>query len=98
VLIHCDLIADKDGKSVDGNHIAPWLPAVKSGDGVAGGIFESWFLLSDLRPIDAPVSPDKAVIDEPKSAEPAPVRPPGPRARVPRGEAVARQRKEKRDE
>lgn len=41
VLLHGDLIADKDGRGVDGNHLPPWLPGRKSGDGVEGGLFES---------------------------------------------------------
>lgn len=45
VVIHCDLIRDEKGKSVDGNHLAPWLPDAKTGDGIAGGTFESWFVL-----------------------------------------------------
>ena len=45
VLLHCDIIADSDNppRSVDGNHLCPWLPARRSGDGLAGGMFESWF-------------------------------------------------------
>jgi hypothetical protein len=43
VLLHGDLIADKDGRGVDGNHLPLWLPARRSGDGVEGGLFESWF-------------------------------------------------------
>lgn len=47
VLLHGDLIADVNGRSVDGNHLSPWLgtPGTKSGDGIAGGMFESWFVL-----------------------------------------------------
>jgi hypothetical protein len=46
VEVHGDLIADKGGAGLDGNHLPPWLPKVKkTGDGVAGGLFESWFIL-----------------------------------------------------
>lgn len=48
VLLHGDLIADVKGRSLDGNHLAPWLSpgsGAKSGDGIAGGMFESWFQL-----------------------------------------------------
>jgi hypothetical protein len=48
VLLHGDLIADVKGRSVDGNHLAPWLKSgtnTKSGDGIRGGTFESWFIL-----------------------------------------------------
>jgi hypothetical protein len=40
VTIRCDLILDCHGEPVDGNHLAGLLP---TGDGVAGGVFESWF-------------------------------------------------------
>jgi len=43
VLLHGDLVSDKDGRAVDGNHLPPWLPKRRSGDGVEGGMFESWF-------------------------------------------------------
>lgn len=43
VLLHGDLIADGKHRSLDGNHVAPWLPQRKSGDGIEGGMFESWF-------------------------------------------------------
>ena len=45
VLIHCDLIADLNNLSVDGNHLSPWLPNARSGDGTPGGTFESWFTI-----------------------------------------------------
>jgi hypothetical protein len=48
VLLHGDLIADKDGRGVDGNHLPPWLPSRKTGDGIEGGMFESWFI-TDFR-------------------------------------------------
>jgi len=44
VEVHGDLIRDGKGRGLDGNHLPPWLPNVsKTGDGVAGGLFESWF-------------------------------------------------------
>jgi DNA-binding beta-propeller fold protein YncE len=44
VEVHGDLIRDEKGRGLDGNHLPPWLPIVpKTGDGVAGGLFESWF-------------------------------------------------------
>ncbi len=41
--VHGDLIPDTNGNSVDGNHLAPYLPQRTTGDGIAGGLFESWF-------------------------------------------------------
>ena len=47
VEVHGDLIRDEKGRGLDGNHLPPWLPTVpKTGDGVAGGLFESWFTIS----------------------------------------------------
>jgi hypothetical protein len=44
VEVHGDLIRDEKGRGLDGNHLPPWLPIVKkTGDGVPGGRFESWF-------------------------------------------------------
>jgi hypothetical protein len=40
ITLRCDFILDCHGNPVDGNHLAGRLP---SGDGVAGGVFESWF-------------------------------------------------------
>ncbi|NUT50354.1 MAG: hypothetical protein HOV94_24060 [Saccharothrix sp.] len=40
VSLLCDFILDKDGVPVDGNHLGGRLP---SGNGTAGGTFESWF-------------------------------------------------------
>ncbi|HEX7982006.1 MAG TPA: hypothetical protein VF616_00680, partial [Duganella sp.] len=31
--------------AVDANHLPPWLPDRKSGDGIEGGLFDSWFRL-----------------------------------------------------
>jgi hypothetical protein len=42
VLVHGDLIADTKGLGLDGNHLPPWLPH-PTGDGIPGGLFESWF-------------------------------------------------------
>jgi hypothetical protein len=46
VLLHGDLIRDKDGRAVDGEHLPKWLPGRRSGDGIEGGLFESWFTLT----------------------------------------------------
>jgi hypothetical protein len=41
VLLRCDFVLDSDTKiPVDGNFLSGKLP---TGDGVAGGLFESWF-------------------------------------------------------
>ena len=32
--------------SVDADHLAPWLHGRRSGDGVEGGTFESWFTVA----------------------------------------------------
>jgi hypothetical protein len=40
VTLKCDFLLDCAGKAVDGNHLGGRLP---TGDGVAGGTFESWF-------------------------------------------------------
>jgi hypothetical protein len=46
VQVHGDLIRDDKGRGLDGNHLPPWLPTVpKTGDGIPGGLFESWFKL-----------------------------------------------------
>lgn len=47
VVLKGDLIRDEKGKGVDGNHLPPWLPGRKSGDGIEGGAFESWFKLAE---------------------------------------------------
>ena len=54
VQVHGDLIRDNRNPplALDGNHLPPWLqtppPAggQKTGDGVAGGVFESWFTVN----------------------------------------------------
>jgi hypothetical protein len=40
VTLKCDFLVDCEDKAVDGNHLCGRLP---TGDGVAGGTFESWF-------------------------------------------------------
>jgi hypothetical protein len=48
VLVKGDFLRDGDGKGVDANHLPPWFggaPAYRTGDGVEGGTFESWFTL-----------------------------------------------------
>lgn len=40
VTIKCDFLLDCEGQAVDGDHIGGRLP---TGDGIAGGTFESWF-------------------------------------------------------
>lgn len=44
VSLRCDFIPDCRGIPVDGNHLRGKLP---SGDGVQGGLFESWFEVCD---------------------------------------------------
>lgn len=44
VSLRCDFIPDCRGVPVDGNHLRGRLP---SGDGVQGGLFESWFEVRD---------------------------------------------------
>jgi len=43
VLLHGDQVRDDKGRGLDGNHLPPWVPDRRSGDGVEGGLFESWF-------------------------------------------------------
>lgn len=43
VLINGDFIRDANGCGVDADHLPPWLPQRPTGDGVEGGLFESWF-------------------------------------------------------
>jgi hypothetical protein len=48
VLLKGDFLRDSEGKGVDANHLPPWFggaPAYRTGDGVEGGTFESWFTL-----------------------------------------------------
>src|SRR6266480_109031 len=47
VLVKGDFIRDATAKQrgLDGDHLPPWVPARRSGDGIEGGTFESWFTL-----------------------------------------------------
>jgi hypothetical protein len=53
VTLNCDFLPDRWGRAVDGNHLKGLLawkddqgnPKGASGDGVEGGVFESWFQL-----------------------------------------------------
>ncbi len=47
VVFKGDLVADVDGRSVDGNHLFPWLPNRPTGDGVEGGTMESYFFIGE---------------------------------------------------
>jgi len=44
VTLRCDFIVDCLKRPVDGNHLSGLLP---TGDGIAGGTFESWFVIVD---------------------------------------------------
>jgi hypothetical protein len=50
LLVKGDFIRDQSNNGVDGNHLPPWLPnypnSGHTGDGIAGGTFESWFTLA----------------------------------------------------
>jgi hypothetical protein len=46
VVLRCDFVLDQSGKAVDGNFIAAKLP---TGDGIEGGLFESW-LTNEVAP------------------------------------------------
>lgn len=46
VVLKGDFIRDENGKGIDANHLPLWLPNRKSGDGTAGGTFESWFFIA----------------------------------------------------
>jgi hypothetical protein len=41
--VHGDMIADAKGNGLDGNQLPPFLPTKPTGDGIPGGLFESWF-------------------------------------------------------
>ena len=47
VMLKSDFIRDKKGKAVDGDHLPEWLPNRRTGDGVEGGTFESFFVIGD---------------------------------------------------
>lgn len=42
ILLRCDFVTDEREQAIDGNFLGARLP---TGDGVAGGLFESWFWL-----------------------------------------------------
>jgi hypothetical protein len=95
VLVHGDLLMDAKGNSVDGNHIAPWLPLVKSGDGVAGGLFESWFRVPPSPQFAPDALQDVTKADARDAMELKSDAPPAPKARPAKRQAAARPRKEK---
>lgn len=43
IQVHGDMIADAYGNGLDGNQLPPFLPTKPTGDGIPGGLFESWF-------------------------------------------------------
>ena len=45
VLLHGDHLRDEKGRGLDGNNLPKWVPKRKSGDGIEGGTFMSWFRL-----------------------------------------------------
>lgn len=47
VIVQGDLIRDDRGRGCDLNHLPPWVPQRRTGDGIEGGVFESWFRLTD---------------------------------------------------
>jgi len=54
VRIRGDFIRDMTGRAIDADHLPPWLTNppppvqnVRTGDGIAGGTFESWFTLAE---------------------------------------------------
>jgi competence ComEA-like helix-hairpin-helix protein len=57
-----DFIRGSEDRSVDGNHLAPWLPDRPSGDGTPGGLFESYFTSPALNPNNASAE-DLAALD-----------------------------------
>jgi outer membrane protein OmpA-like peptidoglycan-associated protein len=46
VLLNGDFLKDANGRGIDADNLPPWVPHAPSGDGVAGGLFESWFELA----------------------------------------------------
>jgi len=45
--VNGDFIRDKNNRGVDANHLPPWLSGGRpTGDGVEGGTFESWLVVS----------------------------------------------------
>ncbi|MBK6325157.1 MAG: helix-hairpin-helix domain-containing protein [Chloroflexi bacterium] len=47
VIVQGDFIRDVKERAVDGDHLPPYVPNRRSGDGLEGGTFESWFVLGD---------------------------------------------------
>jgi hypothetical protein len=47
VMVKGDFIRDAtpNQRALDGDHLPPWLPKRTTGDGIAGGTFESWLLI-----------------------------------------------------
>jgi hypothetical protein len=47
VVVKGDFIRDATSqqRAIDGDHLPPWLPAQRTGDGIEGGTFESWILI-----------------------------------------------------
>jgi competence ComEA-like helix-hairpin-helix protein len=62
VVLKGDLIVGDNGQSVDGNHLALWLPKRASGDGIPGGTFESWFDLTDRISINRATAAELATV------------------------------------
>jgi hypothetical protein len=47
VIVNGDLIRDDLGRGCDLNHLPPWVPNRRTGDGIEGGVLESWFRIID---------------------------------------------------
>jgi hypothetical protein len=45
IQVYGDMIADAKGNGLDGNQLPPFLPTKTTGDGIPGGLFESWFIV-----------------------------------------------------
>ncbi|MEQ9495388.1 MAG: hypothetical protein RIT81_00985 [Deltaproteobacteria bacterium] len=43
VIVRGDFVQDLKQRSVDADHLSPWVPKVKTGNGLFGGTFMSWF-------------------------------------------------------
>ena len=70
VLINGDFIRDANGCGVDADHLPPWLPTRPTGNGVEGGLFESWFELAGRR---GPINIGTAERSELETLFPTPV-------------------------
>jgi hypothetical protein len=46
VVLRSDFVRDTKGRAVDGDHLPAWVPTTKTGDGIQGGTFESWFTVT----------------------------------------------------